>query len=284
MALVGANVPLGKILLADFGPLALSTIRCALAAALLWPLALWAGEWRVTAPRSAWRIVLVQALLGIVAFNVLILWGLQRTTGVEAGLVTSTLPAVTAICAVVALAERPGRRVLAGIALAVAGLAIVTLGGARDPSAVAGGSLGGNLLVLGAVVAEANFIVAARHAVSRMPPIRMAAAINAVAVPMFLPFALGELGAVDWAAVAPATWALMLAYSLGASVIAFFCWFWGLRFVPAAEAGVFTVFLPVTAVAASVAALGEELRLVHAVGFVVLIGSLLITTWPSRAR
>jgi drug/metabolite transporter (DMT)-like permease len=50
----------------------------------------------------------------------------------------------------------------------------------------------------------------------------------------------------------------------------------------ASLAGVFTVFLPATAAAVAVGVLGEPFTAVHAAGFVLLVASLLLATWPAR--
>src|SRR5438094_979502 len=116
-------------------------------------------------PRLARRDVAVLALqsfAGIFAFNVLLLEGLRFTSAAEGGIVTSTTPAVAAALAVVALGERWSRPRTLGVALAVAGiLALNTAGGlgARGPW-----PLLGNLLVFGAVVGEAVFVVCSRVA------------------------------------------------------------------------------------------------------------------------
>jgi drug/metabolite transporter (DMT)-like permease len=61
-------------------------------------------------------------------------------------------------------------------------------------------------------------------------------------------------------------------------------WLWmkGLRHVPAPQAGVFTVMLPVSAALVGVLFLGEPLGAGHAVAFVLSLTGLLLATWPAR--
>jgi drug/metabolite transporter (DMT)-like permease len=98
---------------------------------------------------------------------------------------------------------------------------------------------------------------------------------------VLLPFSLPGIGAA--AALAdPALAGLLVFHSLTASVLCLLLWYAGLRRVPAGVAGVFTVFLPATAAVTAVAVLGEAFGTVHALGFALMGGSLLLATWPGR--
>jgi drug/metabolite transporter (DMT)-like permease len=98
---------------------------------------------------------------------------------------------------------------------------------------------------------------------------------------MLLPLALPGIGAAA-ALAEPRLAGLLVFHSLTASVLCLLLWYAGLRRVPAGVAGVFTGFLPATAAVVAVAALGEAFSAVHAVGFVLMGGSLLLATWPGR--
>jgi len=58
----------------------------------------------------------------------------------------------------------------------------------------------------------------------------------------------------------------------------------GLRHVPAASAGVFTVMLPVSAAAVGVLVLGEPFGPVHVVAFALAVTGLLLATRSGTAR
>jgi drug/metabolite transporter (DMT)-like permease len=57
-----------------------------------------------------------------------------------------------------------------------------------------------------------------------------------------------------------------------------------MRRAQAGIAGVFTAFLPATAAAVGVGLLGEPFTKVHGAGFLLLMASLLLATWPDRRR
>ena len=77
------------------------------------------------------------------------LFGVARSSALAAGVIMAAMPAVVALLSWRMLGERVGLRVAAGIACAIAGIALVAL--ARDDEGeLASGSLVGSALLFGA--------------------------------------------------------------------------------------------------------------------------------------
>ncbi len=279
MALVGANVAVAK-LLAEALPIAMvAFLRCVLATAVLWPLARRIdGPQRV--PGFVLRNLALQAVFGTAIYNAGLLAGLRLTTALEGGLVLATLPAVAAIGGAVLLRERLPVRQWAAVALAAGGMAAITV--ARTAGG-AGGSALGNLLVFGGVLGEASYVLLARRIAGRVPVITASLRMQAFSSLVLLPFAVPGLGAAA-ALAEPRIAALLVFHSMTASVVCLLLWYAGLRRVPAGMAGVFTAFLPGTAALVAVTLLGEAFTAVHAAGFVLMIGSVAVATWPRRGE
>ena len=278
MALVGANVAVGK-LLAEALPVPLILfLRCALACLVLLPLAL-AIERRVTWPARGVRAnLLLQAVFGTALYNAALLAGLRLTTALEAGLVLATMPAVVAIGSALWLRERMAPRHWAAAALAAGGMAALT---AARVGTEGGGSALGNLLVFVGVCGEAVYVLLAKRMAGRVPVIAASLWMQGFSAAVLLPLALPGFGAVT-ALADPALAGLLVFHGLTASVLCLLLWYAGLRRVPAGVAGVFTVFLPATAAVTAVAVLGERVGVVHGVGFVLMGASLLLATWPRK--
>ncbi len=277
MALVGANVAVAK-LLAEALPIPLiACLRCALACLVLWPLAR-AMEGRVRVAPAALRNLAWQAVFGTALYNAGLLAGLRHTSALEAGLVLATLPAVVALGSAVWLRERLAPRLWAAVALASCGMAGLTL--ARVGGG-AGGSALGNALVFGGLCGEAVYVLLAKRLAGQVPVVTASLWMQAFSALVLLPFALPGVGAV--AALGDARLAgLLLFHSLTASVLCLLLWYAGLRRVPGGVAGVFTAFLPASAAVLAVWVLGERFSVLHAVGFALMLGSLLLATWPRR--
>jgi drug/metabolite transporter (DMT)-like permease len=176
------------------------------------------------------------------------------------------------------LRERVTVRVAMGIACAVGGIALVSL--AKHDASEGSGSLIGNLLLLGAVVCEASYVVIGKRLTGNMTPKRISALVNLWGLLLVTPFGVWQALRYDFTAVSPGLWGLLLFYSLAASMVTVWLWMTGLRHVPASSAGVFTVLLPVSAAAVGVLVLDEQFSTVQAMACALALAGVVLATWP----
>ncbi len=277
MALAGANVSVAKLLAEDLPVAMILGLRCALAVAVLWPLAR-AMEGRIGIDRATARNLALQAAFGTVLYNVALLAGLQRTTALEAGLILATMPAVVAVGGALWLREKLPPRQWGAVALAAFGMGALVL---ARVAADGHGSALGNLLVFVGVCGEAMYVLLARRIAGRVPVVTASFWMQLFSLLMLLPLCLPVLGSVTVLADAGVS-ALLVFHSLTSSVLCLLLWYAGMKRAPAGIAGIFTAFLPATAAAVAVGLLGESFGTVHAAGFLLLMCSLLLATWPAR--
>jgi drug/metabolite transporter (DMT)-like permease len=272
MALVGANVVVARVLAQALPIPLLLFLRCALACVVLAPASgvLWRGAGPV---RGEALNLAFQALLGTVLYNLALLAGVRRTGALEAGLVLAGLPAVVAIGAWVLLGERLSLRRSAGVGLAVGGMAALTIG---RTAAATRGTLAGNGLVFLAVCGEAGYVLLSKRISGRIGVARAAFWMQAFSALFLLPLAAPWLERATFVGMGWRIALLLVFHSLTASVLCLLLWYRGMRLVPASLAGVFTVFLPATAALLAIVALGEAATPAHLVGFVLLLGSILL--------
>ena len=275
MLLVGSNVGIGKSIVA-FVPVTLfALLRFVVAIAVLWPLYRPARMRRVK--RAEWLNLFLQALFGTFLFTLLMLHGVQRTSAVAAGVITSTIPAVVALFSWLFLKERPDGRALASIALAIIGVVVINVaraGGHANSGADASGSLLGNLMVLGAVCCESIYVILSRRLTQTLSPIDICAYTHGFGLLLMLPLGAGTLVSFDYASVPLHTWALVLWYGLSASIFSFWLWMKGIRHVPGNLAGVFTAVLPVAAAAYGIAFLGERPSVAHGIALACVVAGI----------
>ncbi len=244
-----------------------------LASGVLWLLT-WRLEDRVVVPRGAWRPLCLQAALGIVLFRVLLFYGVPLTSAASAGILTSAVPAVTAVLAWAVLRERLTAAATVGVLLTTLGVLVLTVPGA----AVTRGSrpVVGGLLVLGAVIGEASWNVLSRRTVAALSPLTATTLVTTFACALFIPSGLAEALSFDFAGLTLGAWVALLYYAFGATVLAYLCWFAGVRFVPASTAAVYTGWLPVSAVALSALLLHEAITVWHALGLACVLCATLL--------
>lgn len=91
---------------------------------------------------------------------------------------------------------------------------------------------------------------------------------------LFLPFALAESRHFAFEEVSLAEWGLVLYFGIVIMVIAFILMQQGVAKVSATMAGICTSFLPISSIVSSSVFLGEEITLMHFVGFAFILGAL----------
>ena len=291
MALVGSYVALSKPLAAIFPVLLLAWLRFGIGGvAMLHWLKKPPDEPPLT-PRTR-RLLFLESFLGNFLFTLCMITGVKLTTAVSAGVILAAIPAAVAVLSWLFLRERVAARVWAGVACAVLGIALVALSkqelpapfpSALAPSGAAHLAWLGNLLLIGAVLCEASYAVIGKSLTASLSRRRISALINGWGFVLSTPFGLWLAWRFDFGAVPASMWVLLVFYALAACMWTVWLWMTGLKSVPAAQAGVFTVLLPISAAAVGVVALGERLSTLQLLAYGVALTGVLLATLPSRA-
>ena len=282
MAVVGAYVGFSKALVAVFPIFVLAWLRFAIAAVAM---AHWlrrpASEPPLDGP--ARRLLFLQSFFGNCLFSICMLFGMARSSALAAGVIMAAIPAVVALLSWLFLGERVRPRVAAGIACAVAGVGLVAL--ARDGDSVpVGTSLAGSLLLLGAVTCEALYVVIGKRLTAVVGPKRISALINLWGLALATPLAAWQLPTFHWAYIPASSWMLLVVYSLAASTLTVWLWMTGMRRVDASAAGIFTVFLPVSAALVGLFVFDEPVTPVQVAAYGLALAGVVLATFPGRQR
>ena len=279
MSLVGSYVALSKPLVAALPVLLLAWLRFGIGVLAM-------PHWLCKPPEeppmtSAIRkLVFLESFLGNFLFSICMLYGVSMTSAVSAGVILASIPAVVALMSWLFLRERISLRVWAAIACAALGIGLLASAGPQVEAQVS--SLWGNALVFGAVVCEAAYAVIGKKLTGALSAKRITALINLWGFALMTPMGLYLALHFEFAGVALSSWLLLLFFALAASVGTVWLWMTGLKSVPAAKAGVFTVMLPISAALVGVLVLGETLRGLQLLAFGIALLGLLLATLPSR--
>ncbi|CAD5366094.1 putative Uncharacterized transporter YetK [Rubrivivax sp. A210] len=283
MALVGSYVGLSKLLLAAFPVLLLAWLRFGMAAVVML-------HWVRRRPGEAAlsphdrKLLFWESFLGNFLFSICMLYGVQLTSALAAGVTMAAIPAAVALLSRAFLGEQIKPRVATAIACAAAGIAFLAVarhqGGGSE--AATGQSALGYALLLAAVFCEAAYVVIGKRLTGNVSPRRISALINLWGLALVTPFGLWQAWSFDFGRVAPSLWLLLLFYAVAASMVTVWLWMQGLRHVPSSRAGVFTVMLPLAAATVGIAVLGEAWGAAHVVAFALALAGLLLATWPER--
>lgn len=290
MSLVGTYVALSKPLAAAIPVLLLAWLRFGIGAlAMLHWLPKPADEPALTP--AIRRLLFLEALLGNFLFTLCMIGGVSLTSAVTAGVIMAGIPAAVALLSWWFLKEHISARTWLAVALAVLGITLFALSKQELP-AQAGQALEGkntpnmawlgHLLLVAAVLCEAAYSVIGKKLTGTLGPKRITALINLWGLALATPLGLYTAWQFDFAAVPAGMWLLLLFYALAACMWTVWLWMTGLKVVPAAQGGIFTVLLPVSAALVGVLVLGERLSAWQLAAFGLALASVLLATLPTR--
>ncbi|OPZ47061.1 MAG: putative amino-acid metabolite efflux pump [Actinobacteria bacterium ADurb.BinA094] len=267
-----------KTALRGFEPLLLALLRFTLAGAILWTV------WRLRPGRE--RLTRAElgrlALIGFISLTVYFSFentGIARTSVSEAAILIAAIPIFVALIGAFLPDERLGGRQWTGIILSFAGVTAMVLaaGGAE------GGTLVGNLLVLGASLSAAVYNILARRLLVSRSALYVTAWQNLFGALFMAPLAAIEalVAGVRRPTVEAAGGVVFL--TLMCSIVAYLLLNYAFRFLPATRVGVFVNLVPVVAVASAYILLGERLTVVQALAAAVVVAGVWVTNSGRRA-
>lgn len=287
MSLVGSYVALSKPLAAVLPVLLLAWLRFGIGAVAMigW---VRKPEHELPLTRNVRRLLFLESFLGNFLFTICMIYGVRLTSAVSAGVIMATIPAVVALMSWGFLHERIDLRTWGAIACGALGIGLLAISGNghlstdHAPPDEARLAWLGNFLLLGAVACEAAYSIIGKRLTTSLGPRRITAIINLWGLVLSTPLGLYTAWRFDFGAVPAEMWLLLLFYGLAASVWTVWLWMTGLKSVPAATAGVFTVLLPVSTAVVGVTVLNERLDILQALALAIALAGVLLATVPAK--
>ncbi len=275
------NIVLGRYASGHIPPVALGTWRWVFAALILFPFA-WPylrRDWPVI--RSHLVLLVALGLTGTTGFSAAAYWGLQYTEAINALLIQCTLPMIVGVLSFAMFGDRLNGGQMLGIVLSFLGIAVILT--RADPDVLRAISFNrGDVWFFGAMLVMAGYsaLVKRRPAMHPISLLAMTAVLGSLCI---APVYLWEVLTQPPAVIDMKTAAIVAYAAIFPSLLSYLCFNRGVELVGPNRA---TALYPLTVVFGSVIAmlfLGEEPRLHHVIGFVFVIGGLLLATRTPRA-
>lgn len=282
MALVwGINFSVIKFGTTLVPPLAYNGIRITLAALALWLVALmWGGP---VPSRRDLIALLGLGILGNGIYQILFVEGLARTRAGEAALVVGASPALMALIGRMRGVERVNTRGVLGIALSIFGVGLVVLSRAASGGGASsgGGSLFGDLLVLCGSVLWAVYTILLIPYTRRVSGWWITALTISGGSAILVVVGAPDIMTTDWTALPTSLWVAIIYSGLGALVIAYMFWFYGVRTLGPVRTALYGNLQPLIALLVAWLMLGETPTTWQAVGAGTIVGGVLLTRMPA---
>ncbi len=252
----GLNFIIVKDALSEIDPLTYNAVRFAVGVPALTAIALRSGV-ALRVSRRDLGLIALATLVGPIGYQVFFVLGLDRTTSTNSALLVATMPAWTAVISIVIGLVMVSRRLMIGIAITLAGVALVVLGRAGASISLSEDDLLGSGLVLLATIISATGNILKKPLLDRLGGMRITLWsfwITTVGLAMIAAPDLVALSADD---LPVSSWPNVLYSGLLAGVGGFTVMNYGLRELGPTRAASYHNFTPIIAGLAGVFVLGE---------------------------
>ncbi len=273
----GGSFAAMRLSIGIIGAFSLMSLRFLSAAAVLLPfLPYFVRSLRRSARKGDGRLILIMVLLQPCLYFLFESNALRFTTASQAGVVSATVPILTAMGAWIFLKEKIGKGFIIGMIMAVTGIVFMTLGGSAESGAQR--PVLGNTMEFLAMICAAGYLVTVRGLSRRYDTWLLTALQIYTGAIFFLPglFMLAGSAAGSGSPFSSLPWIPIIYLGVASSVGAFGLYNWGMKYIPAGKAASFINLIPLVSAAAAWFILGEILSPIQfAGGGIVIIGVLI---------
>ncbi len=225
-------------------------------------------------------LILILGVLGITVYQLLFVAGLARVAAGAASMIITANPVFVSLLARVFLGEKLSARAWVGIAISLAGVALITLGQGVDSGV--DGELVGYLMLVVAVLSISVYFVFQKPFFARYSPLSMTS-YTSIAGVLPLLYLLPE--SVEAARQAPLDALLSIAVmGVFSSGVGFLLWFYALSRLPAGIVTSFLFLQPVFVIIMAWFWLSETPATQVLVGGAIILLGLALILAPARSR
>jgi drug/metabolite transporter (DMT)-like permease len=270
------NFSLVKIGLNEIDPMSFNALRFLLATILMWGVVLKRGIWVPIRREDRWNLV-VLGLTGNLLYQLLFIFGLERTFSANSAVMLGTIPVWVAVVSHWSSSdEKMNRNKAIGVILAFTGVLFILLGKPERIS-LSSETFVGDLLTLASAFVFGYYSVKSRGFLTYYPPLQLTTISMSVGgmslffagIPWLIELDYGSIGWFSYGTVAYSGF-----FSVG---IAYIIWNYGLRQVGAVRTATYQNLVPVLGLILGFLILGEKLELLQYVGSMVVIAGIVQT-------
>ena len=277
------NWVIGRALVGEVSPLALTFIRWVVAVAVMMPFAWPLIRAHAGAIRRHWKTVAWLAFWGTGLHNAFAYVGLHYTTATNGVILNSAIPVLIILMGWLVYRDTITRVQAAGVGISILGVAAILTRG--DLEVIAALTLNkGDLIVLAGMVFWAAYTIFLRLKPPEIPGLALLACCGCVGVVLLTPLFAFEMAFLEGhVRFTPATAAAMAYLGIFPSFIGYIFWNRAVAEVGANVAGIFVHLMPPFGALLAWLFLDERIELFHVVGIALILGGIALTTRGGRA-
>ncbi|WP_100012569.1 DMT family transporter [Lentibacillus sediminis] len=274
----GSNFVFGKILVQDFSPTLLTSLRLFFIVLLLTALSYYKGRMKKL-EKTDWLAVFSLGIIGVFINQWSFFVGLQTADPTTSALVLATAPILTGFLAAIFLKEKLTIRMLAGSVLAILGIFLVVTKGSLSSVYIDKGLW---WIVL-TMVTFAIMIIITRSLSQRMDPFMITLYSNIVGFIVSVPFVL-LLDNPLKVGNTFSDWALLIGTAVTVHGIAALIWNNYIRYVDASKASILSNLEPFVAMIMGLVLLYKPITGVEIAGSLFIVGGVIFSTYQRKTH
>ncbi len=265
--------PFAKIGLNEIDPYVFAFFRFTLSTMVLIPILYFLHKKQ----KIIWkdRIKIIIAGLTIIPFNqLLFLIGQSKTSAAHSSLLFATIPIFLYILAIIFLGEKVTFRRSTGILVASGGVFIILSGGKVEFGVE---YLVGDLIILIAVFAWAVGTVIIKPLAIKYGAFRVIGLALTYGSIVYFPYGLFKVFNNSLTNITLIGWSSIIYMAIIMSIVAYFLWYWVLKYMEASRIAVLHNIQPIIATAVAAVLLGEIISGTFVLGACIAVGGVVLT-------
>ena len=268
MLIWGFNVPVLKILVSEFNPVTITSLRIFTASIAVFIILGIMKKVRKPSLRE-WMFIMVGGLLNVVSHHYFLSVGLTQTTSTNGGLILGTGPLLTAMLASILLRNRPTVIKIIGFLSGSVGVTIIVLSSGEG----IGGLNTGDLFVFISIFSQAlSFIIISRAAKTLDPRLLTGYMLLFGSMVLFIISLFKEPTGLDELSNAPSwVWILFFASAIMATAVGHMVYNHSIGKIGAAETSIFLNLNTFFSLVGAAVILGENISYHHLIGLLFIV-------------
>lgn len=261
----GAGSPIFKWALHDIHPFTLALLRFYLPMLILLPFAFK----HLHIDRKDIKNVFLIGFLGVGINISFFFLGLTKTNSINAPIIASAAPIFVIFISLFYMRVSVKAKTVIGALLGFCGVILIIL----EPLVETGldASFYGNLLLILSMLGAVGNIIFGKEISKKYKTATLTFYSFAIGCLCFLPFAYFEIVKYGFFEQLTTPGLIGVLYgTFGSSLISYYCLYWGLSYISASEAGLFTYVDPITAIIIAMPLLGEKPTVPYLIGSVLV--------------
>lgn len=270
----GGNVVVARGVYELIPPVGFAFWRWIVAIAILLPFSWKFARRDLPVALASWKMMTLLSISGVSGFAVLLYAAVHTTTAINGALLQTLIPAAIILMTFTLYREKVTRLQIIGVALCIFGACVIVLRGNLGTIAKFSFVVG-DFLMIAAVVLYAVYSALLRKRPD-IHPLSFLIFTFVIGDLILFPIYIVELICTGPFALSSGVVSSILFVAAFPSVVAYFCWNYGVASLGANRAGLFVNLVPVFASIMAIIWLGESLHLFHLGGMTLILAGMLL--------